>query len=342
LLPERQAIQLELDEKWQPGQPCEVTTFEFSFLYPGLVRGVIARIGSLAGINALYWRDGLCLYEKTTRSHALIEQEKAGDWRGRIRLKTQGGQADELLRRLGSEILEEQTRQRLYADRIDRPPRNHAIRGLRHAGRERPKDEAQETKLNFGQPPTAQPQWYVSYAWGDDSPEGRKREELVDFLCTQAEGRGKLIQRDKDALVLGDSISRFMQAIGQSDRVFIVLSDKYLKSPYCMFELFEVWRNSGSDSEAFRQRTRVFSLPDAKISTAKDRIHYGRYWRQRHHELKPLLVKNIEVVGENDLREFRLMARFYHDVSDILATIADILQPRTLEELKTYGFNDVT
>jgi hypothetical protein len=38
-----------------------------------------------------------------------------------------------------------------------------------------------------------------------------------------------------------------MQRIGRADRVFAVLRDKYLKSPYCMFKLFEVWRNSGAD-----------------------------------------------------------------------------------------------
>lgn len=109
-----------------------------------------------------------------------------------------------------------------------------------------------------------------------------------------------------------------------------------------MFELFEVWRNCKSDKEAFRQRIRIYSLPDTHISAAKDRIPLAAYWRRQYQALKPLVTENIEVVGERDLREFRLMARFYLDVSDILATIADILQPRTLDELKTYGFNDVT
>ena len=31
-----------------------------------------------------------------------------------------------------------------------------------------------------------------------------------------------------------------MRAIGEGDRIFVVLSDKYLKSPFCMYELFEI------------------------------------------------------------------------------------------------------
>ena len=79
LLPERKMVQAELQEKWRPEQPAEVVTYEYSFLHPGLVRGVIARIGGAAGINALYWRGGLCVYETSTRSHALLEQEMLDD-----------------------------------------------------------------------------------------------------------------------------------------------------------------------------------------------------------------------------------------------------------------------
>jgi hypothetical protein len=32
----------------------------------------------------------------------------------------------------------------------------------------------------------------------------------------------------------GDLISAFMKRIGRADRVIVVLSDKYLRSPYCM------------------------------------------------------------------------------------------------------------
>ena len=42
-----------------------------------------------------------------------------------------------------------------------------------------------------------------------------------------------------------------MKELGASDRVFVFLSDKYLKSSYCMFELFEMWRNSRQNSADF-------------------------------------------------------------------------------------------
>jgi internalin A len=88
-------------------------TFEYPLLHPGLMREVITRIGDEAGVNALYWRGGVCVYEATTRSRALIEQDMSagsGGWQGRIRLQTQGVQAEVLLNRLARWIEEAQAR----------------------------------------------------------------------------------------------------------------------------------------------------------------------------------------------------------------------------------------
>ena len=56
-----------------------------------------------------------------------------------------------------------------------------------------------------------------------------------------------------------------MKRIGHGDRVFVIMSRKYLCSPFCMFELSEIWRISRQEGEAFLQRVRVYTLPDAKI-----------------------------------------------------------------------------
>ena len=116
---------------------------------------------------------------------------------------------------------------------------------------------------------------YVSYAWADDSDP--RREEKVDELCEDAKSRGLEIVRDKTTLVRGDLISEFMRKIGEGDRVFIFLSDKYLHSPYCMFELFEMWRNSRQNKKEFLRRVRFFTLDDTNIASPSDWLQYARY-----------------------------------------------------------------
>ena len=122
--------------------------------------------------------------------------------------------------------------------------------------------------------------YYVSYAWADQGdPE---REAKVDALCEEAKKSGIEIVRDKSALKFGDRISDFMRKIGDGDRVFVFLSDKYLKSPFCMNELFQMWRNSRESPDEFLKRVRVFTLDDAKISDIVDRINYASYWTNKH------------------------------------------------------------
>ena len=72
-------------------------------------------------------------------------------------------------------------------------------------------------------------QVYISYAWGGDS------ERVVDVIDADLQGRGIVVVRDKRDLGYKGMIQDFMQEIGRGHAVVVVISDKYLKSPNCMF-----------------------------------------------------------------------------------------------------------
>jgi internalin A len=195
--------------------------------------------------------------------------------------------------------------------------------------------------LSSSQRPPPATEYCVSYAWGDTTQEGRERDALVDRLCDEAQARGTIILRDKDVLGLGDRISEFMKRIGRADRVFIFLSDKYLKSPFCMFELNEVWRTSKLEGETFLQRIRVYTLPCAKIWNTLDRTRYAIYWKQKHDELEALEKEHgYAIIGEIGMQTLRRMREFSHNVSDVLATAADVLHPLTFDDFIRYGLDD--
>jgi hypothetical protein len=102
--------------------------------------------------------------------------------------------------------------------------------------------------------------YYVSYARADGSDPNRERD--VDRLCAEAQRRGISVLRDKNDLRLGELISDFMKQLGESDKVFVFLSDKYLQSTYCMFELFELWRNSKQNKAEFLRTFAYFLLTE--------------------------------------------------------------------------------
>jgi len=154
------------------------------------------------------------------------------------------------------------------------------------------------------------------------------REQRVDQACEAARELGVAIRRDKDVLRPGDSIERFMRDIGAGDRIFVFLSDKYLRSPFCMFELCEVWRQSRQNAEVLRGRMRLWTLGDADVWTPEGRASYARYWRERHDRLKA----DVADLGERDLLAWQRMRTFHNEAGDILATLADTVQPHDFEE----------
>jgi internalin A len=328
LLPSRTEIEREIAAQWDANTPIETRESTYAFLHQGLIRAIIAQIGSDAGVTALYWRDGLCVYEETTRSRALIEQRMdEGRWSGRIVMQTRGGQARELLSRLSKLVDEQQNRIGLEA--IPSAPKMPAPEEAR----------SEKTPLAFGAERSPTPRFYVSYAWAD--PAEPEREKIVDQACEESEKRGTPIIRDKTTLIFGDSISKFMRTIGEGDRIFVVLSDKYLKSPFCMFELFEIWRNSRQDRAEFLRRVRIYTLGDAKIWKPVDRVRYGKYWKDQHDELREVVDEaGLDVLGEEDLRSYKLMQDFASKIGDILALFANIVQPRSFDDLREYGFGD--
>jgi internalin A len=305
------------------------------------VRSVISRIGSEAGVTALYWRGGLCVYETTTRSRGLIEQEMADDWRGKIVVRTQRGQATELLRRLSEVVRDESARVGAQLVNMLTSDRLAQISERSQADDEQASLEPARP-LEFSQERSIEPQYFVSYAWGDATAEGKDQEAVVDRLCEAAEQRGLAMLRDKNVLRLGDSIEKFMQRLASGDRVFVILSDKYLRSPYCMYELMEIWRKCAADEEKFLTRVRVYIVPGTKVYTLSDRARYAIHWKQEYELVHTLIHDHgAEVVGRRGLQEYKLMGDFRRWVAEILETVVDRLQPRNFDDLAQFGLDDL-
>jgi internalin A len=378
LLPLRKEIEREIAQRWDADTSIEEQEYRYEFLHRGLIRSIIAEIDSDPGVIALCWCDGLCVYDETTRSRALLEQRMDPGWGGRIVVQTRGGQARELLIRLcklveekqngiGLEAVRSKTKnpglldaipeERLaklsfYASdaRVGRNPDRDEIvnqmfeeAGIRDDRTCTTLDEDALLRKSAAAPyiteRSAKARHYVSYAWADATDPDR--EKIVDQACEEAERRGTPIIRDKATLNFGDNIVKFMQTIGEGDRILVVLSDKYLKSPSCMFELFEIWRNSRQDKAEFLRRVRIYTLGDAQIWKPVDRVKCAKYWKEQHEELKQAVNEaGLDVVGEEDFRNYKLMQYFAHHVSDILKLFADIVQPQNFDDLKTYGFGD--
>ncbi len=155
---------------------------------------------------------------------------------------------------------------------------------------------------------------FISYAWGGES------EAIVNHIDTALQERGLKIIRDKRDLGYKGSISAFMERIGQGNCIIVVISDKYLRSPNCMFELVEI-----AEGKQFHERVFPIVLSDANIYDPVKRLEYVKHWENKLAELDQAMreVKsqaNLQGVRE----EIDQYSRFRDKISGLTSILKDM------------------
>jgi len=157
------------------------------------------------------------------------------------------------------------------------------------------------------------PEIFISYAWGGDS------ETIVNELDKVFQQKGITIIRDKRDLGFKGEITDFMKKIGAGNAVIIVISDKYLKSPYCMFELLETYRNL-----EFKDRIFPIVLQDANIFEPIPRLQYLKFWQDKKNELdnaiKDFGTDAITVIGD----DYKIYKKIFDNFGEIVNILKDI------------------
>jgi hypothetical protein len=132
----------------------------------------------------------------------------------------------------------------------------------------------------------ARPAVYLSYAWGDVRATPAGERAMVDRLYDALVADGYTVKRDTMDLGYKDPISDFMRELGRGACVVVLISDAYLKSPFCMFELLEIDRH-----QEFRERICPIILPDARLHTLVDRYTYVKHWKAELARIEQLIAE---------------------------------------------------
>ena len=173
------------------------------------------------------------------------------------------------------------------------------------------------------------PEVFVSYAWNNESC------AIVDNLQQALDGQGIRLLRDREEVRYKDSIRDFMRRIGKGKCVVVVISEKYLKSENCMFEMVEI-----AKAEGLRERIFPIVLGDANIYKATGRIRYVKHWEDEIHELDEAL-KSVRGDNLNNLQED---LNFYSEIRRLFDRITDTLRDMnalTPEQHEGAGFDEL-
>jgi internalin A len=293
------------------------------------------------------------VYDARKSCIALLEQRMVGDRAGEITIRMHGADTSELARWF-EERMAERNRQFGYADLkpISSGPLASEVRSI---GKRQRLDPAEGS----GSPAVLAPQLvpapveafdkphrevFISYAWGDASDEGKERQRIVDELVAALRNHPQeiTVRIDRDEMHPGQLISAFMDRLAAADRVIVEISDKYLRSEYCMYELFMLYQNCSKNADRFHRCIMPIILPDAKLTEGlAARLQRAFYWNNQDADLQSLLTANLQAVGPNTYRKCYLIGEFARNTSEMLEYLIDQLQPRDYDRQMAEGFTEL-
>ncbi len=186
--------------------------------------------------------------------------------------------------------------------------------------------------------PTVKPKIYFSYAWGDSDEVGESREKTVDDLYTSLKNDGFDIRRDKMNLEYAELISEFMREIGEGDLIVVFVSDKYARSPYCMYELYEIARNCKFEKAEFSLK--VLPIPVEFVAFDKPKVlnQYFDHWEQEEVEWAKIRLRR-QATQEQD-RRYQITKKINNEFGSLVDWLADMNQS-TIKLLKDNDFDGV-
>ena len=178
---------------------------------------------------------------------------------------------------------------------------------------------------------------FVSYAWSES-------EAKVTQLCAAAAERQMQFLRDKEEMRVGDSIRNFMTRLTQGERVAIFIGPAYLKSHYCVWELFGIWQHCGQDPEKFKRRIVPFIEPGMRLGDPAMKVQVQAEWMDKlktlDNQRRRLTDESMKIAEELD-RDWRWMRQFCEQIPNMLTFVQDKLMPRAFDEVAKDGFAGV-
>lgn len=173
---------------------------------------------------------------------------------------------------------------------------------------ERKRDESLTHRLQDSN----QKQVFISYTWRDE-----ESKTLVEKIEQAFEAKGIKILRDSNEIGYKERFKEYMQRLSRGICVILVISDQYLKSENCMYELVEIAKNG-----EFYKRIFPIILADANIFKATERLKYIKHWEDEIKELD----EGMKGVNAANLQGIREDIDQYTEIRNTIAELTNLLK----------------
>ncbi len=173
---------------------------------------------------------------------------------------------------------------------------------------------------------------FLSYCWNDSN----KADKIYDYFKSSQN-----IELHRDTIDIGKwgSIKEYMQSISNMDYTILLISDSYLKSANCMYEVLEVMRDRNYRDKIFPAV--IYSGIYSPITRAKYVKHWQDEFRELENTLKEINVQNLGKLNEDLKRRQDISS----NIAEFLDVVSDMNNPnikdvcmRIEEKLAQKGF----
>lgn len=155
---------------------------------------------------------------------------------------------------------------------------------------------------------------FLSYCWNDNM--------VADNICDYfLKNKNIHLHRDVIDIESWDSIKKYMQSISSMDYIILIISDSYLKSGNCMYEVLEVMRD-----RAYRDK--IFpAVINSEIYNPITRIEYVKYWQEQFKKMQEALF-GIDVQNIGNLNyDLKRCQDISSNIAEFLEVVSDMNNP---------------
>ena len=162
------------------------------------------------------------------------------------------------------------------------------------------------------------PSVFVSYNHGS-SDFVDKIEKSLAGICN--------IKRDKNEIGDWESISDFMKTIRKEDFAVLVISDSYLKSTACLFEVIQLMKDENWD-----KHTMYVIMDDAKtLYNLGGQLDYIQYWENHYKDIYKKIEQLPLESTHKQIEQLSKITTIKNEIGEFLNKVSDASNPSTDE-----------
>ncbi len=162
---------------------------------------------------------------------------------------------------------------------------------------------------------------FLSYSWSNS--------DVADAIDNDFKSVGITFQRDVRDVSYTENIKKFMQLIGVSNFIVMLISDEYIKSENCMYEVTELL-----NTHEFEKRILPVILENASIYNSDQQEKYYDYWLEKLNNVSRIFAKHQ---NEKTIEDKKKVQNIYDNLGLFFQKISDLVSEK-FEDLKEKNY----